>query len=408
MRRRRRPFKSPRAAARDVAALSARTARGVVRRAGERIARRGEHGAPITDPERTVLLFFEDFERDGRIRGSRHLRRGFRRLYHAATLGQRLSGFEVAFTALCTALRASGCRVVVNNHALARAHPAQPVGICGYPHILDRWTLPNPAVLGPGLFDHPAQAPDLFRDPRFHSYLVFCDWMGAIFSEHYGARCRPWIAGIDPQRWPDVAQRRKDVDFLVYDKLSQGDAARARSFVPAVVGALRERGLRCRVLRYGQYEIEEYRDLLARARAMLFLSESETQGLAYQEALCSNVPVLAWDAGVWPNRHWRRADGSPWAASSVPHFSPGCGERFTGLDDFRATLERFLARMHEFAPRAFVAEQLSYSRSAALYMDAYRAAAVPAGLATARAAAPWGRGATVQPPYFNTSIEGKS
>jgi hypothetical protein len=32
---------------------------------------------------------------------------------------------------------------------------------------------------------------------------------------------------------------------------------------------------------------------------MLFLCEHETRGLAYQEALASNVPILAWDTGFW-------------------------------------------------------------------------------------------------------------
>ena len=38
--------------------------------------------------------------------------------------------------------------------------------------------------------------------------------------------------------------------------------------------------------------VQSYRALLRRSKSMLFLCESETQGMAYQEALASNVPVL--------------------------------------------------------------------------------------------------------------------
>ncbi len=66
-----------------------------------------------------------------------------------------MSGLQIWFLALRTALERAGHRVVVNDYALARRNPRYPVGIAGYPHILGRWTLPNPAILGPGLIDHP-------------------------------------------------------------------------------------------------------------------------------------------------------------------------------------------------------------------------------------------------------------
>ena len=32
---------------------------------------------------------------------------------------------------------------------------------------------------------------------------------------------------------------------------------------------------------------------------MIFLVEHETQGIAYQEAMACDVPILAWDQGNW-------------------------------------------------------------------------------------------------------------
>ena len=132
--------------------------------------------------DRDVLLFFEDRDRDTFVRGDRHLRRRLRKAVSRFRPNkQRVSGFEMSFILLERALSAAGRTVHVNDFALAKRNPEFPVGVCGYGHILDGWSLPNPAVLGPGLIDHPKQRPKLMEDPRFRSYLVLCGWMMDLF-----------------------------------------------------------------------------------------------------------------------------------------------------------------------------------------------------------------------------------
>lgn len=390
-----RPLKRPVVAARDVAALTARSAGNAISRLVQRVARVGEHGraVDVAGERPTVLLFYEDFERDRLLRGDRYLRRAIRRVYHAATLGQSVSGFEIAFRALCTALERAGCRVVVNNPALARRHPEHPVGVCGYTHVLDRWSLPNPVVLGPGLFDDPAHAPRLFDDPRLRVYLVPCEWMREFFAEVYGDVCRLWFAGIDVDLWPDFGGLEKDIDVLVYDKIRWWRDTVVPAVMDPALAELERRGLRYHVIRYRKYTTDEYRALLARSRGMLFLCEHETQGLAYQEALACNVPVLAWDEGGWLPPERKASGAAPYPASSVPYFSAECGERFAGAADFAPALDRFVARLGEYSPRRFVARCLSFERSAELYLAAYAEAGrgardrAPDAHATARALA---------------------
>jgi hypothetical protein len=360
---------------RGLAELASVHAAGHVVRTEQALLGTGEHGAPITDdPRETVLLFYEDVERDRWVRGDRHVRRSARRVYHALTQGQTVSGFEVAFRMLCIALQRAGCRVVVNNRRLARRNPTHPVGICGYSHILDHWSLPNPAVIGPGLYNHPGEAPNLMDDGRIRAYLLPCEWVRDLFLPVYGPRCGIWYAGIDLDRWPDTSSAPKDIDLLVYEKLLWDRDLALRDAVAPVLAEIDRRGMHYVVVRRGAYGPEEYRALLARSRAMLFLCQHETQGLAYLEALASNVPVLAWDPGVWLDPIRLRYDDRTVPATSVPYFSPECGERFRGAAEFPEVLDRFFARLPQYTPRAYVAEQCSLERSAEMYLTAYRAA----------------------------------
>jgi hypothetical protein len=326
--------------------------------------------------DRVALLFYEDFDRDRWLRGDRHFVRAARSLVHATRRKQKTTGFRVAYEALVRALRGAGWRVVENDYALARANPTYPIGIAGYTHILDRWRLPNPAVLGPGLFDHPKLRPELMRDPRFVRYIVPCGWMLDLFSKTYPDRCGVWFAGLDLDAWPDLSGQKKDLDFIVYDKLRWDiDSMRARLRTP-IEAELDRRGLSWERLVYRHYDHAQYRALLGRARGLIFLCEHETQGLAYQEAMTANVPVLAWDSGVWhdPLRFDFGEDVVP--ASSVPYFEDGVtGERFRDAASFGAALDRFVAGRASFTPRTWVESHLALAVSARAYLKLYREAA---------------------------------
>lgn len=321
--------------------------------------------------EKTVLLFYKEYETDKFFKYDRYLKRVVRPLYQLTHHRQKKTGFAVSFELMRRALERSGYEVRVNDYRAARSNPEHPVGVVGFPIILDHWTLPNPAVLGPSLFDHPLQAPHLFRDPRFRRYVVLGQWMYDMFAPVYGERCFRWFAGIDLDEWPDRSSHPKTYDFIVYDKIHWDHDAFEQDMIAPILRALDEKKLTYKVIRYGQYDHGTWRKALDESRALLFLSEHETQGLAYQEAMASGLPVLAWNLGRWVDPTWKKYAATNPPASSVPFFSPACGETFRDMRDFHGALDRFVSRRASYEPRKWVAENLSLEKSARIYADAY-------------------------------------
>jgi hypothetical protein len=109
---------------------------------------------------------------------------------------------------------------------------------------------------------------------------------------------------------------------------------------------------------------------MRRSRAMLFLCEHETQGIACNETMSSNVPVLAWDEGALVDPMFRKFAPPDFRVSSVPYFDGRCGERFT-MDTFETTLARFWSNLGSYHPREYVLENLSLEKSARTYLAAY-------------------------------------
>lgn len=282
-----------------------------------------------------------------------------------------ISGFYAWFTLLVQALEESGYKVHVNNYRLAYSNPDYPVGIVGTPKILANWKLQNPAILGPSLYDHPAQNFNLMKDARFQLYILTCEWLKEIFKGAYGDKCVLWNAGISTEKWGDLKANNKSIDLLIYDKIRWGRKSVLPLILRPIMNHLKSLGLRYKVVQYGNITHSEYHVLLSKCEAMIFLCEHETQGMAYQEALASNIPILAWDYGWWTDPISNVYSNNPVPATSVPYFSPQCGETFKMITEFESVFEKFWKQRELYTPRVFIEEEMSLHESAIKYAKYY-------------------------------------
>lgn len=320
---------------------------------------------------KSILLFYKEWDQDKFVKYDRFLKPFVRPLYNTMHRRRKKTGHRVSFDLMVLALKQQGFEVRVNDYASARNNPNYPVGLVGSPRLVEEWTLPNPAILGPALYDHPMLAPKLMEDARFERYLLASPWIYEMYRRYYGNKCAQWYAGIDTVQWADTSDSRKDIDFLVYDKIRWNHGALEVTLLKPIQHLLQQRGFHIETIRYLRHDHDTYRKLLERSRAMIFLCEHETQGLAYQEAMASNVPILAWDNGFWRDPLWKRFNTTLIPASSVPYFSSDCGERFADWTGFEPALDRFLDRMPRFHPRKYVCENLGLKRSAEIYASHY-------------------------------------
>jgi glycosyltransferase involved in cell wall biosynthesis len=126
-------------------------------------------------------------------------------------------------------------------------------------------------------------------------------------------------------------------------------------------------------IRYGSYDHQELTDKLRRCKAVIFLCEHETQGLAYQQILATGTPILAWDrGGYWqdPGYYPEKIKYQP--VSSVPYWDKRCGLIFEKIDVFEEQLLSFLTQLNQFDPRSYILENLTLEKCANWYVDIYK------------------------------------
>ena len=306
---------------------------------------------------RICLYYRAPPESDRWLPGDRFVRASVRRMVRGKP---RPSGLDKVFANLCLGLDHLDVPYFVNLPFPA-LKPDDRVGVLGRGrHSLDGYDGVAPIVAGIGLMTHPSEWPTLCEDYPVAFYLQHSQWANDIYRPYFKEKCRVWPVGIDTRSWCPSDHAVKRFDFLIYDKILWNRDERVPRLLDTIRDELAQRKLTFIELRYGRYDEGQYREALTRCRAMIFLCEHESQGLAYQECLSSGVPVLAWDQGSYldPNRF------ADLPATSVPYFDERCGLRFRDVQEFPDKLTQFLELQSNraFCPRAYVSENLTLEK----------------------------------------------
>jgi hypothetical protein len=317
---------------------------------------------------RICLYYRKAPEPDRWIPGDHAVRAVVRRVVRGKP---RMGGVDKVFYNLRLGLDQLGVEYLVNL-PFKELRKDDRVGVLGRGrYSLQGYDRANPIVAGIGLMTHPSEWPTLCEDYPVTRYLQHSQWANDVYRPYFGDRCGVWPVGIDTDSWAPAPAQDKDIDLLIYDKVMWNHDI-ATPPLDAIIRnfALRQKLVVAKVT-YGQYAEQDYRSILSRSKAMIFLCEHESQGLAYQECMASGVPVLAWDQGHYLDPH-RLSRGQPEiSATSVPYFDERCGERFLGTDDFGEKLSIFIDRIDASAyrPRDFVLENLTLKGCAAQFLS---------------------------------------
>ena len=117
---------------------------------------------------------------------------------------------------------------------------------------------------------------------------------------------------------------------------------------------------------------------MAQSRFVIWLGRQESQGIALQEALATNTPVLVWDVvrlGDWqasPDEMAFFSDAENFAkATCAEYFDERCGLSVRTADELPDALEEMDRRLEEFSPRAYILEELTLAKKARDFVAIY-------------------------------------
>ena len=317
--------------------------------------------------DKPLNIFYEEPDPDRWFRYDRYPRKLIRQLVRGKG---RPGGVMMIAINLMKGLNKIGVPYRFNDYRYIKKHPEEIACIIGKPQVLFEKKWLNPVIFGAGVYSHPIEMPDFFEKyPNVKRFLVPGEWMVKMFEPFYGDKVLPWPAGIDIEQWSPKADA-KTFDFLIYDKILWRYEEQKAELLDPLIKTLEQQKLSYQLIKYGNYTHIELMEKLKVSKAAIFISEHETQGIAYQQILSSDVPIFAWDkGGYWPDPSYypHRVKYEP--VSSVPYWDERCGLKFTNADDFQQRLPIFLSKLNDFNPRNYILENLTLEKSAQMYVE---------------------------------------
>ena len=211
----------------------------------------------------------------------------------------------------------------------------------------------NSCFIGPQVWPFDPYGKFLIKNTQFYNKIIVpSKWVKDLLVNKFSCpadKIAIWAVGIEEL----YSNRDTTYDCLIYFKRrSNGELEKVKSF-------LSKHNLKYRMIEYGGYDENDFRDLARQARFCFLLNGTESQGIAVQEMMSLGVPLFVWDLKTWEDQ------GSEWSvpATSVPYWDDRCGERFYDIDDMQETFDNFYDRIESYKPQNFVKDTLSYECS---------------------------------------------
>ena len=148
-------------------------------------------------------------------------------------------------------------------------------------------------------------------------------------------------------------------DCLLYSKRRNVEE------ISKAIDFLESKNLSYNVISYGAYSESDFELMTCQSRFCFLVNGSESQGIAVQEMMSSNVPLFVWDVSEWNDQ----GEEYKVPCSSVPYWDETCGEKFYHENEMEETFSKFCDKISSYRPREFVEKNLSYKRSIEILME---------------------------------------
>lgn len=208
----------------------------------------------------------------------------------------------------------------------------------------------NSCIIGPQIWPFDPYGQFLKDNPQYYKKIIVPSISPKISFIDQGfveEKISIWPVGIK-----DIDIERTGDKFLVYHK------QRSQEDLKFVIEFLEKNNYDYELLRYEQYTPEQFYSCLESCSRAIIVGRPETQGIAYQEMMSSNMSLLLWDVKEWYDY------GVPQPYQKYPeptlahYFSEECGLKFYSRDEFEDVFNKFI--ITQYSPKEYISRELSY------------------------------------------------
>ena len=211
-------------------------------------------------------------------------------------------------------------------------------------------------IAGP---NHVVTGVELATIPGIHyvdRYLLNSEWTKSLYANDFPDFADKFCihaAGVDEEFWNPGTKDCTSKQVLLYCKTESQD------FWDQVKQSISLAGYTPVSIKYGEYTAAQFKECLNSASFAIFISRSESQGIALAEAWSMNVPTLVWNPEVLMS-----SDCSSVKSSAAPYLTDQTGIFWKTIPELDQLLFEVKNNKNSFTPRKWILENMTDSCSA--------------------------------------------
>jgi hypothetical protein len=210
----------------------------------------------------------------------------------------------------------------------------------------------NKIIAGPNLVTFPSEFDGIIADNGVDVCIVPSIWV----KKNYEAdepklihRIQTWYAGVDESYWEPNSILQKD-NVLIYWKTED------KNFYQDIKNTIEKYDYKVTTIKYGQYNESEYKKALSRSLFSVFISRSESQGIALAESWSMGVPTVVWNIRGDTIINHKLVKN----ISACPYLTSENGLEFSSLDELEDIVHRFKSDGYtNLKPREWVLKNMT-------------------------------------------------
>jgi hypothetical protein len=203
-------------------------------------------------------------------------------------------------------------------------------------------------IIGPNICTLPIDNRYVMDYTKYNCLIVPSDGVKKTYSEWIPeSKIKIWAAGIDTDLFSDKSFFNKEYDFLIYFK--------RRSVVElnGLIAILNSMNKTYTLIEYGNYDELQFINAISKSKYGIVIDNTESQGIAIQEMMSCNLPLIVWDVKYWVDR----GEEYRCEATSVPYWDGVCGEKFYEIENLSDCIQKIENMI--YSPREYILKNLS-------------------------------------------------
>ncbi len=202
-------------------------------------------------------------------------------------------------------------------------------------------------IAGPNIVENPVNESEIIKSKYIDKIIVPSGWVRDLYSKYLNeeelSKVHIWAAGVS--LGSKSKPRKSTGRVLVYKKKCP------ESLYKHVQKTLSSKNILYDVIEYGSYKRRIYLSKLKKVDLLIYLQETESQGIALFESWSTNTPTLVWEKKEhYINKYNVTIKGK----ISAPYLSEENGLSFNGIDDFDDKFKFIIENLNSFEPYEFI------------------------------------------------------